>query len=214
MYLPPSHVGRSAEEIISDKLFYDSAGYLYRAVSWVDHYKNNQHFPVLIYACAEARHGIEYLLFEELILSTGANLSESEYQRCVKQRNRFIKVIKQLSPDYEKLQEFTSAVAALTPGLPKLIYWDHSDLMKSWGIISNYLHWFGSRIYAAEDEAWVRKAFEEIRDTIESIWHKFSSGQSEILHTDEMKPQVREVWEDFKAGKIDLAGAKIRLEIL
>jgi hypothetical protein len=214
MFLPPSHIGRSAEEIISDKLHFDSAGYLYRAASWVDHYKNNRYFPALIYACTEARHGIEYLLFEELILSTGATLSEADYQRCVKERNRFIKMIKQLSPDYNRLQEFTSAVAALTPGLPKLIYWDHNELVKCWGIVSNYLHWFGAKIHTTEDKEWEQKAYTEIKGTIDSIWRKLSSGQSGILHPDDMKPRVKEVWEEFKEGKMDLEGAKIRLEIL
>ena len=73
--LPPSHTSRTPEQIVSEKIYFDSAGYLYRAMSWIDHFERNDHFVSLLYACIEARYGIEYLIFEEIIISTGADFN-------------------------------------------------------------------------------------------------------------------------------------------
>jgi hypothetical protein len=78
MNLPPSHIGRNAADIIERQSYFDSVGYLYRAVSWLDLFERSNAWPTLLYACIEGRYGIEYLLFEELVVGTGANLSRED----------------------------------------------------------------------------------------------------------------------------------------
>jgi hypothetical protein len=210
----PNHKGRSAEEILGEHIHFDSAGYFFRAVSWVDYNQRNQSFAALIYACTDARLGLEYLMFEDLIVSTGANLSEEQYQRCTKERNKFTKLIKQLSPDYEKLKDFTRAVIALDPQAPTLIYWNHSELLKSWGKLSNYLHWFGAITRTTDNLSWVQRATDDIAGIIHLIWQKMTAGRMGLLHTSSMEPRTQEVWIDFKNGKIDFEGLKTRLKII
>lgn len=130
--LAPSHINRNAEEIIRQNSYLDSAGYLYRAVSWLDYFERIDHFPALLYACIEGRFGIEYLLFEELVIGTGTNLSRQDYEKCLKEPTKLKKAIDRLIPDYEKLQQFTSIVVILEARVPKLIYWEPRELMKSW----------------------------------------------------------------------------------
>lgn len=212
--LPPAHIGRSPEEIISQNSHFDSLGYLYRAVSWLDYFQRTDHFPALLYACIEGRFGIEYLLFEELVIGTGANLSRGDYEKCLKERTKLSKAIDRLIPDYEKLQQFTSALVALEPRLPKLIYWQPRQLMKSWGDLSEYLHWLGARNETTELASWRAKAYEDAKKTLMPIWEKITSGQSGFMHPDNMKSEIREVWLDFKSEETDLEGAKIRMNIL
>jgi hypothetical protein len=40
------------------------------------------------------------------------------------------------------------------------------------------------------------------------------SGQSGFMHPDNVAPEVHQVWLDFKDEKIDLEGAKIRLDLM
>jgi hypothetical protein len=210
----PSQVNRSPEEIIRENSYLDSAGYIYRAVSWLDYFQRIDHFPALLYACIEGRFGIEYLLFEELVIGTGAKLSRQNYERCLKEGTKLKKAIDRLVPDYKKLQQFTSAIISIEPGLPKLIYWEPAELMKSWGMLSKYVHWFGASIETTEIASWRSAAYTEVEQVLNPIWQKMTSGQSGIMHPDNVMPEVREVWLDLKKGKIDLEGATIRLQLM
>jgi hypothetical protein len=210
----PSQINRTPEEIIQENSYLDSAGYLYRAVSWLDYFQRIDHFPALLYACIEGRFGIEYLLFEELVMGTGAKLSREEYEKCLKEGTKLKKAIDRLVPDYKKLQQFTAAIISIEPGLPKLIFWEPAELMKSWGTLSKYLHWFGASIETTEIASWRAAACTEVSQVLDQIWQKMSSGQSGIMQPENMNAEVREVWLDFKIGKIDLDGAKIRLDLM
>ena len=212
--LPLSHFNRNPEEIITKNSYLDSMGYLYRAMSWLDYFDRIDHFPALLYSSIEGRFGIEYLLFEELVIGTGANLSRIDYEKCLRERTKLSKAIDRLIPDYKKLQQFTSALASLEPRIPKLIYWEPKKLMKSWGTLSNYVHWCGAKIETTEVTYWRRSAYTEIKDSLVPIWEKITSGQSGFMHPDNMNPEIREIWLDFRNGIIDLDGAKIRMNIL
>ncbi len=212
--LPPNHISRSPEEIVSTKLYYDSVGYIYRAMSWLDYFEQHRRFTALLYTCIEARYGIEYLMFEEIVISTGANLSKDEYEKLLKNSTKLLKALKRISPDYEKLQEFTNIIASLTPNFPRIVQWNPNKLMKSWGVISNYLHWCGSKDRTTEAEPWLIKAGQAVRAEIEPIWLNISSGQSAIMHPKDMHPRIRELWYQYKSNEVDLEGVKIRMQIL
>ena len=209
----PSHIGKSPEEILAIPYF-DSAGYLFKAMAWLDYFTRARNFSPLLYACADSRHGIEYLLFEELVISTGANLSEADYKQCVNERNRFVKTIAKLTPDYDRLKQFTRLVASMEPAAPKLIDWDHKALMKAWGTVSHYLHWFGARVLTSEKDDWLEEAYLEIKGTMEPVWVNITSGRSGILHPKDMHPTAREVWVRFRNGEIDEQATRFQLKFL
>lgn len=206
--------GRSAEDIIQEDSYLDPTGYIYRSISWADYFVRCDHFPALLYSCIEGRYGIEYLLFEEIVLGTGARLSQEEYERCVKNGSKLKKMIAQLVPDYKKCQEFTRLIVEQTPELPNIVYWCPNELIRTWGELSEYLHWFGAKSETTENPSWRRQAGQRVLKIIEPIWEKASSGGSALMHPDDMKPEIRAVWDDFKDAKIGVESVRFRLNML
>lgn len=209
--LVPIYKGRSAEEILSDRVYFDSVGYFYRAMSWIDYYDRHKTFTSMIYACTDARLGIEHLMFEELVLLTNQKLSEDVYKKCTRETNKFLKMIKTLNPEHEKLNLFAKVLTELEPDAPKLIFWDLSEMSKYWGKYSHYLHWFGSQDRTTDDRSWVDGAANEISEITEKIWVKIASGSRGIMPVSEMTPETKATWEDYKNGKINYSDIKTRL---
>lgn len=209
----PSHVGKTADEIVAINYF-DSVGYLFRCMAWLDYFSRARTFSSLLYAGAEGRQGIECLLFEELVISTGANLSVSDYRRCVNDRISFIKTIDRLSPNYTLLRRFTRIVASLEPAVPKLIDWNLKALMRDWGTLSQYLHWVGARPLTTDKPKWLEEAHSKMLATVEPIWINITSGRRGVLHPKDMHPTAKEIWERFKTGEVDEKRAKFQLEFL
>lgn len=210
----PNPRGRAPEQIVSEESYLDSIGYFYRAASWLDYFRRIDHFPALLYSCIEARYGIEYLLFEELVISTGARLSREQYENALKSRRNLRKLIRQLAPDQEKMQQFTKIVISLQPQAPRLVYWNAKELERSWGTLSSHLHWFGSKNETTEVAVWRAGALREVEAVVDSTWHKAMSGHVGLLHPLDMQPNVREVWEDFRAGRINAESVRVRLELI
>jgi hypothetical protein len=210
----PSYKGRSPEEIITKEKYFQSSGYFFRAMSWLDYAKRTDEVSALLYACAEARMGIEYLLFEELVVSTGASLTEDEYEQCLKDRTKLHKTLGKLVPDYEALQKFTGALLASEPALPRQVVWNPKELMKSWGKISELLHWHGARNLTTENPEWRSESYIKLEGTLKPLWDKIISGQSMIMAPEGMKPDIRKLWDSYLAGDIDIEGVRIRAAIL
>ena len=61
---------------------------------------------------------------------------------------------------------------------------------------------------------WQGQAIQKVAQIIEPLWEKMNSALSGCMCIESMKPQVRSVWEDFRAGTIDAASVRIRLEIV
>ena len=214
MNLPPNYVGRTPDRIVSETNYFDSAGYLFRAMSWLSFAETHDEWPPLMYACIEGRYGLEYLLFEEAVVSTGANLSLTEYKKCLEDPTKIHKLIERITPDHARLQQFTRALVSLAPEVPPVIFWNPKEIMRAWGNLSQYLHWCGHRLETAEDRDWRRRATEAVKTTLSPIWERLTSGPSAMMHPKDMHPEIREIWEDFRSGKIDIDGAKIRINIL
>jgi len=90
--------------------------------------------------------------------------------------------------------------------------------MKHWGVTSNYLHWVGEPAETVESDTWFNTGVQAVEDAARSIWEKASCGDTSIMMPHDMQPEIRLLWERFKAGKTDCAGvkrtAKLALPIL
>ena len=219
MISAPDYKNRNPKEIVGKSIYFDSIGYFYRAMSWLDYFDRTNQFAVLHYSCVDARLGIEHLLFEELVMSTGLQLSRENYNRCLKSPMKFNKLIRQISPNYEKLKQFNQVVLDLEKSvsdqpLPQIEFWDISELLRDWGKISKYLHWFGVATETTDQIVWVENTRHEIGNSLLPIWHRMCSGSTGLLHFDNMRPVVREIWDDFKTGAIDINSVKTRLTIV
>ncbi len=212
--MAPMHRNRTADEIISQDIYHDAQGLSYRAASWLDLVERTGDFAALHYACVDARLAIEHLIFEQLVVTGGEALTHEAYKTCLSNPRNLSKMLRKIVPDYEKLQDFTELVGSMSPGLPPVNKWDINGLMKSWGVLSSYLHWSGAPSETTEKQEWQNQAVKKASEVIEPLWQKISSGHSGCMAPQGMKPRVREIWEDFRVGKIDRESARIRLEIV
>lgn len=210
----PNYVGRTETEIISENIYFDGPGYIYRAMSWLDYATRTGQFSTFHYACVDARLGIECLFFDMLVICTYPNFNEEYYQDCVKNPTKLDKILRQREPDYIRLQEFANIIATLSPDSPSLSIWNLKDLRKSWGIISQYLHWIGATSETIDNSEWKCNAIKEITCTVKPIWQKITSGRIGAMQIETMPQPALDIWRDYKSGTIDAKSAKIRLEIV
>jgi len=99
----PNFANRSAAEIVMNDVTFDSAGYVYRGLSWLDFAKRHTSVCGLQYAALETRQAIEQLLFEELVMSVGGKLDRRDYEKCKGNSTKMTKIIRKLSPEYDRL---------------------------------------------------------------------------------------------------------------
>ena len=210
----PNHRNRTPQEIISENIFHDTRGFMFRAVSWLDMADQTRRFTAFHYACIDARLAIEHLIFEQLAITAGNDLDAEKYKRCVDNPPKLDKLLRQTVPDYEKLQEFTKLVVSLSHGVPPVNQWNIKDLRKSWGRLSYYLHWVGAYPQTTENPKWQAQAIQDVKDIIEPLWQKISSGHSGSIRLESMPPPVREIWNEFRDGQIDFESARSRLNLV
>lgn len=207
--------GLSADRILSLTSL-DSAGYLFASMAWLDYYLRFPAFGPLLSACSTGRHGIEYLFFESLFLGLGDEQCEKEYAQIVKRGADGIqRLLKQRVPHYQKLQRFSVIVASLdAANLPQLVEWDHDNLMKAWGKLSHYLHWFEAYSRSTDDPKWLDNNYAQIQRIVTPIWNKLLSGRKGLMHPNDMHPKTRMVWEMYESGSLTDEQVKIRLELV
>jgi len=93
----PNYKDRTPEEIITDKISFESDYYIYRALSWIDYSRKNECKVSMLYAAMEVRLGIEQLLFEELVMSVGLDFNVQEYKNCIGNSTKLHKIIRRSS---------------------------------------------------------------------------------------------------------------------
>ena len=208
MLQPPEYRGRLPQQIISENVYFDSVGYTYRALSWLDVAKRENNVCALQYAAQDARQAIEQLLFEEIVFSVGTELDRQEYEKCKGNSTKLHKIIRRLNPTYEKLAEFTQAIVSVDPHAPPLIRWDHKLLMKYWGKVSSYLHWVGEPSETVESEDWFTEGIAAVEAAALHIWGKNRLGYTGTMMPKDMQPEIRECWKRFKTGEVDIHAVK------
>lgn len=210
----PDFRGRTAHAIITENVRNESSGYVYRALSWLELAKREKSSPAFQYGAHDARQGIEQLLFEELVLSTGANLDRSEYQRCLGNSTKLHAIIKRLSPDREKLSLFVQAIMATGNQQLDLMVWDHKLLMNYWGTVSNYLHWAGAIDETINKWSWVEAGIAKTEEACLYIWKNKTEKETGVMLPSDMHPEIAALWERFKAGSIGAKDVKIACGLL
>jgi hypothetical protein len=204
----PEYRGRSPEQIISDRVYFDSVGYTFRSLSWLDIAKRTGNVCALQYAAHDTRQAIEQLLFEEIVLSVGTALDREEYEKCRGNSTQLHKILQRLNPGYTQLALFTQAIVSMEPQLPSLITWDHKVLVKHWGKVSRYLHWAGEPAETVECHGWVTQGIVAVEAAATHIWDNNRAGFTGILTPESMQPEIQDCWERFRSGDIDLDAVK------
>ncbi len=210
----PDYRGRAAEQIITENIFHDAYGFGFRAASWLDLARRTGHFATIHYACIDARLAIEHLIFELTVITSGESFTNEEYERCLCEPRKLANLLKRINPHYEKLLTFTGIIVSLQPDAPSINQWDTGKLMKSWGVLSSLLHWSGAHAHTTEHSGWQSAMLRKAAGIIEPLWQKMSSAGTGCMVPENMHPATREVWLDFRDGRTDSKGARIRLELV
>ena len=206
--------GRTAEKILANEVLDHSSWHFFQAVSWLDFAKRTQRPAALHYAALELRLGIEYLLFELLVL-TSRGLTEEDYRKCLGDPKAMKKALRSSKLDYDKLAEFTRILLTLDPRAPKLRFWKLDVLFQYWGIASELLHFVGahSRTYASG--TWFCKSLARVEGVLTPIWDASTTTVGfGLLSRGSMEPEVHQAWLEFSAGTLKEEDLKIRMRIL
>jgi len=204
----PSFMNRSADSIISENIYYESSGYIYRALSWIDLARRKDSSVAFQYAAHDARQGIEQLLFEELVLSVGTKLDRTEYDKCLGNSTRLHAIINRLAPEREKLAKFNQAIFSVSSRKFSLVVWDHKLLMKYWGKLSKFLHWAGAIDETIKVRSWVEAGITVIEEACEYIWKNQIQSESGVMMPADMRPEIRNLWERYNEDQIDIEEVK------
>ncbi|MBW2738548.1 MAG: hypothetical protein JRE64_06775, partial [Deltaproteobacteria bacterium] len=88
------------------------------------------------------------------------------------------------------------------------IIWDHKVLIRHWGTVSGYLHWAGEPAETVESTGWIDKGIEAVEKAANHIWEKNERGFTGIMMPQNMQPEIRDCWDRFRAGEVDLDSVK------
>jgi hypothetical protein len=205
--------GRNADEILANEVRDHSSWHFFQAVSWLDFAKRTQRVPALHYAALDLRYGIEYLLFELLVI-TSHRLTEAEYRKCLGHPEAMKKALRSSKLEYEKLAEFTRILLPLDPRCPKLRFWKLDELFRYWGIASEFLHFMGAHSCTYGSDVWFCKSLARLEGILTPIWEASTTMLGfGLLSRDSMEPEVRQAWLEFSAGTLKEEDLKIRMRI-
>ena len=125
--------GKSPNEILINPPQNHSSWHFFQARSWLD-YATRENAPSAIhYAAFELRYGIEYLLFELLVLAS-ESLSLEEYKQTIGSPQATKKLLASPPRNYAKLSEFAEVVVSVDPQAPPIQFWNLNDLFRYWGV--------------------------------------------------------------------------------
>ncbi len=186
--------------------------HFFQCKSWLDLAKRTNGACAVRYAAFELRYGIEYLLFELLVL-TSESLGKEEYEACIGNAGDIKKKLGKKGTDYEKLSEFTDILLKIASG-PRVQCWKIDDLFESWGIASSFLHFDGIHSLTYLDKDWITQSINKLTSAIEPIWRAITETQGvAIFKPSKMQPDVFKTWEEFKSGAISRDDLIVRMKL-
>lgn len=207
----PSFENRTPTEIVTETNFFESSGRAYKALSWLEFAKSHRNISALEYAALETRLAIEQLLFEQLVVGVGTKLEMREYRKCCGNANKLNEIIERLIPKYERLVAFTKAMSL--PEVP-ITVWDNRALIQYSGKVSNYLHWSGGLDVTVHSAQWYEKGIMTVDKAARYIWAGLTTGNTGIIATESLEPEIRELWELYANNEISIESAVKRAELL
>lgn len=214
----PKHEGLGPNEIADNDFVYDSAWHIHACLAWLNFVKRTARHACLKYAAIELRSGIELLWFEIFVMSMGGSIGAKEYVRCTKEVTKMYKLIDSFAPDYDRMMPFMQVILDLeseSKEAPQVAVWDISRLKRYHGEASEFLHFQGIPQETFEDKLWLGRSLEKLERMAIYIWKEMTGGkQTGNMSPDEMEPETRTVWEQYKSGLIDLTSVRTQLQII
>ena len=206
--------GKSPNEILTKSPEDRSSWHFFQARSWLD-YATRENAPSAIhYAAFELRYGLEYLLFELLLLAS-ESLTLREYRKAIGNPKETKKMLKSPARDYVKLTEFTKIVVSVDSDAPPLQFWNLDDLFRHWGVASEFLHFLGPHSANYSEIDWTAKAIGRLDSVLSSIWSAMTDTiGNAMMRPSQMPPEVHQAWAEFKDGTLAKDDLTRRLMIM
>jgi hypothetical protein len=206
---------RTPAEIIENPLIDHSSWHFFQAVSWLDLAKRTQKPSLLHYAAFELRYGIEYLLFELLVLANHG-LTEAQYQKCLGSPAAMKKMLRSNGEHYERLASFTQILLRLDGHETlNLRYWKLDELFEYWGKASELLHFVGAHTRTYSDLSWFVRSLARLESVLEKVWRpSISTHGFGLMRPDTMEPEVRQAWEEYRQRTLSEDDLKIRMRLI
>jgi hypothetical protein len=212
----PDPFGKTAEQIANFRLGSElkhSAYHFFQAVSWLDLAKRSTNPALIPHAAIELRYGIEYLLFELLVISSEA-LTKEEYEDCIGSAKDMKRLLGERNRNYEKNAEFAEVIYELVAPSTRIHRWNITSLFKLWDRASHYLHFVGAHSKTHLDQSWLTQSIADLERTIEPIWRSITESHGMgAMPPSGMVSLVKAAWEDFAAGKLSREDLILRLKI-
>ena len=203
--------GKSPNQILKNEFQDISSWHFFQAISWLDYAKRENSPSAIQLAAFELRYGIEYLLFELMVLSS-ESISEKEYEQCLGKPDKMKKMLNAHGTNYMKLTEFCKVLLSVKDYDLKIRFWDINELFRYWGIASSYLHFVGVHVHTFRSEQWIIKGIVELDEVLSKLWEHITSTTGHgIMRPSMMVPEVRSAWIEFSAGEITREELQVRM---
>jgi hypothetical protein len=213
-----SKSGSPLTKIFSHPLSDDSAGHIHSCRGLIKQIKQTRDFRYVIYAGMHLRLCIEHLWFENLTVALGNKINEAQYAKATKSATTLYKLIDEFSPHYSKYCEFGTLIRAAIRNnpLPPFTTWDIPRLKRAHGGLSTrLLHFHGFDRTEAERTARFDDDLSFVDKESSWIWKTCTTmGVFVIFQPESLKEPARQIWEDFRDGKIQADSVKTRLGFL
>jgi hypothetical protein len=206
--------GKSANEIFANRRVDHSSWHFFQARSWLDYATREDAPSAIHYAAFELRYGIEYLLFELLVV-TSESLSLEEYKQIIGNPQAMKKLLRSQPRNYSKLSEFAEVIVSVDPQAPPIHFWDLNDLFRYWGVASEYLHFVGAHSASYYRTDWTAKAIARLDSVLHPIWSAVTTTVGYgVMRPSQMPPEVHQAWTQFKDGTLAKDDLACRLMIM
>lgn len=206
--------GKSPNEILTNRPLDHSSWHFFQARSWLDYATREDAPSAIHYAALELRYGLEYLLFQLLVLAS-ESLSLQEYRQAIGNPKRMKKMLASPARNYAKLAEFTKVVVSVGPQAPPLHFWNLNDLFRYWGVASEFLHFAGAHSVSYSRTEWTAKAIARLDSVLNPLWSNITDTIGiGLVKPLQMEPEVRQAWIEFKDGALAKNDLIRRLKIM
>lgn len=207
----PNFLDRSPNEIVTCINHYESSGRAFKALSWLDYAKKSSCVSALEYSALETRLAIEQLIFEQLVVGVGTTLDKSDYKKCRGDAGKLSQMVERLVPKYEKLVDFTVAMAPRNIPITK---WDNRKLDQHSGKVSQYLHWSGGLDLTVQSADWFSRGLSIVGEAANYIWTGLTTGNTGLMTLEKLEPEMLELWELYASDQLSLKDAVLRADLL
>jgi hypothetical protein len=190
----------------------DAGWSVVQAATLISEGKKRQSASLFIYSALELRLAIEQLIFTVIAIGKGGKLDDETLKECRKKDGLF-RLLEEVSPKYSLRCRFSNALSSFYPELPQVAEWDVRSLRRFYTDLSELCHsQLIIRDIADAPDAWSTRI-----SLLEEVYYFLEAGMKKgtgVLEIKERDPVVKDLWEKFSSGDIDIEELKNRFTLV